>query len=70
MDEVVQFLVGYVSYVPYPEHHIFYLSQAAGNLKSGSQIVVVQESPQTIVIQSANPQVVCGPALMFWSQAV
>ncbi len=34
---------------------------AAGNLKSGSQIVVVQQSPQTIVIQSANPQVVYVP---------
>jgi Protein of unknown function (DUF3300) len=35
---------------------------AAGNLKSGSQIKVVQESPQTIVIQPANPQVVYVPA--------
>jgi len=34
---------------------------AAGNLKSGSQIVVVQQAPQTIVIQSANPQVVYVP---------
>jgi hypothetical protein len=34
---------------------------AAGNLKSGSQIKVVQESPQTIVIQPANPQVVYVP---------
>src|SRR5579863_3067553 len=34
---------------------------AAGNLKSGSQIVVVQQSPQTIVIQSASPQVVYVP---------
>ena len=33
----------------------------AGNLKSGSQIIVVQQSPQTIVIQSANPQVVYVP---------
>jgi hypothetical protein len=33
---------------------------AAGNLKSGSQIVVSQ-SPQVIVIQSANPQVVYVP---------
>lgn len=33
----------------------------AGNLKSGSQIKVVQESPQTIVIQPANPQVVYVP---------
>ena len=37
-------------------------AQAAGNLKSGSQIVVVQQAPQTIVIQSANPQVVYVPA--------
>jgi Protein of unknown function (DUF3300) len=37
-------------------------AQAAGNLKSGSQIVVVQQSPQTIVIQSANPQVVYVPS--------
>jgi hypothetical protein len=36
-------------------------AKAAGNLKSGSQIVVVQQSPQTIVIQSANPQVVYVP---------
>jgi Protein of unknown function (DUF3300) len=36
-------------------------AQAAGNLKSGSQIVVKQESPQTIVIQSASPQVVYVP---------
>jgi hypothetical protein len=36
-------------------------AEAAGNLKSGSQIVVVQQSPQTIVIQSANPQVVYVP---------
>jgi hypothetical protein len=36
-------------------------AKAAGNLKSGSQIVVVQESPQTIVIQSASPQVVYVP---------
>jgi hypothetical protein len=34
---------------------------AAGNLKSGSQITVVQQSPQTIVIQSASPQVVYVP---------
>lgn len=34
---------------------------AAGNLKSGSQIKVVQESPQVIVIQPANPQVVYVP---------
>ena len=36
-------------------------AQAAGNLKSGSQITVVQQSPQTIVIQSANPQVIYVP---------
>ncbi|MGA8740093.1 MAG: DUF3300 domain-containing protein [Terracidiphilus sp.] len=36
-------------------------AQAAGNLKSGSQITVVQESPQTIIIQPANPQVVYVP---------
>jgi uncharacterized protein DUF3300 len=35
---------------------------AAGNLKSGSQITVVQQSPQTIVIQPANPQVVYVPS--------
>jgi hypothetical protein len=34
---------------------------AAGNLKSGSQLTVVQQSPQIIVIQSANPQVVYVP---------
>ena len=34
---------------------------AAGNLKSGSQIKVIQEGPQTIVIQPANPQVVYVP---------
>src|SRR5580698_5253883 len=34
---------------------------AAGNLKSGSQIVVTQPAPQTIVIQPANPQVVYVP---------
>jgi hypothetical protein len=37
-------------------------AQAAGNLKSGSQITVVQQSPQTIVIQSASPSVVYVPA--------
>jgi hypothetical protein len=36
-------------------------AQAAGNLKSGSQITVVQQSPQVIVIQSPNPQVVYVP---------
>jgi len=34
---------------------------AAGNLKSGSQITVVEQSPQTIVIQPTNPQVVYVP---------
>ena len=32
-----------------------------GNLKSSSQITVVQQSPQTIVIQPANPQIVYVP---------
>jgi len=36
-------------------------AQAAGNLKSGSQITIVQESPQVIVIQPTNPQVVYVP---------
>src|SRR6267143_1458223 len=36
-------------------------AQAAGNLKSGSQITVVQQSPDVIVIQPANPQVVYVP---------
>jgi hypothetical protein len=36
-------------------------AKAAGNLKSGSQITVVQESPDVIVIQPANPQVVYVP---------
>jgi hypothetical protein len=36
-------------------------AKAAGNLKSGSQITVVQESPQVIVIQPTNPQVVYVP---------
>ena len=36
-------------------------AQAAGNLKSSSQITVVQQWPQVIVIQSANPQVVYVP---------
>jgi hypothetical protein len=36
-------------------------AQAAGNLKSGQQITVVQQAPQTIVIQPANPQVVYVP---------
>jgi hypothetical protein len=34
---------------------------AAGNLKSGSQITVVQQSPQVIVIQPTSPQVVYVP---------
>src|SRR5271170_8407404 len=36
-------------------------AQAAGNLKSGSQITVVQPSPQVIVIQPTNPQIVYVP---------
>src|SRR5262252_510738 len=36
-------------------------AQAAGKLKSGSQIKVVDQSPQTIVIEPANPQVVYVP---------
>jgi hypothetical protein len=36
-------------------------AQAAGNLKSTPQITVVQQSPQTIVIQPANPQIVYVP---------
>jgi len=36
-------------------------AKAAGNLKSGSQITVVQQSPQTIVIQPTNPQIVYVP---------
>jgi hypothetical protein len=36
-------------------------AMAAGNLKSSSQIKVVQQSPQTIVIEPANPQVVYVP---------
>jgi uncharacterized protein DUF3300 len=34
---------------------------AAGNLKSGSQQTIVQQSPQVIVIQPVNPQVVYVP---------
>jgi hypothetical protein len=34
---------------------------AAGNLKSSAQVKVVQESPQTIIIQPANPQIVYVP---------
>jgi len=36
-------------------------AQAAGNLKSTEQMKVVQETPTTIVIQPANPQVVYVP---------
>jgi hypothetical protein len=36
-------------------------AKAAGNLKSGSEITVVQQSPQVIVIQPANPQIVYVP---------
>jgi Protein of unknown function (DUF3300) len=36
-------------------------AKAAGNLKSGSQIKVVQQSPETIVIEPANPQIVYIP---------
>jgi uncharacterized membrane protein YgcG len=36
-------------------------AKASGNLKSSSQIKVVEQSPQTIVIQSANPQVIYVP---------
>lgn len=36
-------------------------AKAAGNLKSSSQITVVQQDPQIIVIQPANPQVVYVP---------
>jgi hypothetical protein len=36
-------------------------AKAAGNLKSGSQITVVQQSPETIVIQPTNPQIVYVP---------
>ncbi len=36
-------------------------AKAAGNLKTTSQQVVVQQDPQTIVIQPANPQVVYVP---------
>jgi Protein of unknown function (DUF3300) len=36
-------------------------AKAAGNLKSGSQITVTQESPNVIVIAPANPQVVYVP---------
>ena len=36
-------------------------AKAAGSLKSTSQVTVVQQTPQTIVIQPANPQVVYVP---------
>jgi Protein of unknown function (DUF3300) len=36
-------------------------AKAAGNLKSSSQITVVQQSPSTIVIEPANPQVIYVP---------
>jgi uncharacterized membrane protein YgcG len=36
-------------------------AKAAGNLKSGPQITVTQESPQTIVIEPADPQIVYVP---------
>jgi hypothetical protein len=36
-------------------------AKAAGNLKSTPQITVVQQTPETIVIQPANPQVVYVP---------
>ena len=36
-------------------------AKQAGNLKSGSQITVVQQSPQVIVIQPTNPQLVYVP---------
>jgi hypothetical protein len=36
-------------------------AKAAGNLKSGSQITVVQKTPQTIIIQPTNPQIVYVP---------
>jgi len=36
-------------------------AKAAGNLKSGPQVTVVQQTPQTIVIQPTNPQIVYVP---------
>lgn len=36
-------------------------AKAKGNLKSSSQITIVQQSPQTIVIQPTNPQIVYVP---------
>lgn len=36
-------------------------AKASGNLKSGSQITVIQQSPEVIVVQPTNPQVVYVP---------
>jgi hypothetical protein len=36
-------------------------AKAAGNLQTGSQITVIQQAPQTIVIQPTNPQVIYVP---------
>jgi Protein of unknown function (DUF3300) len=36
-------------------------AKAAGNLQSGTQITVVQKSPQVIVIQPTNPQIIYVP---------
>jgi hypothetical protein len=36
-------------------------AQTAGNLKSSPEIKVIQDSPQTIIIQPANPQIVYVP---------
>jgi len=36
-------------------------AKAAGNLNSGPQITVVQQTPQTIIIQPTNPQIVYVP---------
>ncbi len=38
-------------------------AHAAGNLKSSSQITVVQETPSTIVIKPANPDVILCSAI-------
>jgi hypothetical protein len=44
-------------------------AKEAGNLKTSSQVTVVQQSPSTIVIQPANPQVIYvpeyNPAIVF-----
>ena len=46
-------------------------AQAAGNLKSGPQIKVVQQSPQVIVIEAANPQVSMSPrTIRRWFTAI